>query len=113
MKARVNNFLTTDPYNKRGQIGKVKEIKDDMATLIFEDGTTGQYQTDALEFDGLFDMKKYETQEAFDKLSQYQRRCGSFMYALIDAYFKATTGNRKAILKGFKEDFDVIINSEY
>ncbi|WP_182995296.1 hypothetical protein [Pelobium manganitolerans] len=48
-KVKINPFLTTDPYNKRGQIGEVTECDGEVATVLFEDGITGKYQTDTLE----------------------------------------------------------------
>lgn len=49
---KVNNFLTTDPFNKRGEYGKVIEIDQhyEDITLEFEDGTKGKYELSALEF---------------------------------------------------------------
>lgn len=58
-------------------------------------------------------LEKNETQEAFDKLWNYKNQCGSFFNALIDAYFKASAGNRRKILMSLKEDFDRIINSKF
>lgn len=48
-KVKIDNFLTSDPFNKRGQIGtvtKVEEIDEENAdvTIQFEDGSTGLYQ---------------------------------------------------------------------
>lgn len=45
---QVPNFLTTDPYNKRGESGIVVEQKDDIVRLKFKDGTTGIYSEDCL-----------------------------------------------------------------
>ncbi|MGV4418442.1 hypothetical protein ACQ1QE_04700 [Ornithobacterium rhinotracheale] len=49
MKAKVNNFLTTDPYHKRGEIGEVLEISNGIAKLKFADGVIGFYEIDTLE----------------------------------------------------------------
>lgn len=48
-KVKIDNFLTSDPFNKRGQIGtviNVLEIDEDNAdvSIQFEDGSTGLYQ---------------------------------------------------------------------
>lgn len=40
---RVPLYLTTDPANKRGQIGEVIKTEDSVITLKFDDGTTGMY----------------------------------------------------------------------
>jgi hypothetical protein len=51
---QIDNFLTTDPFNKRGEVGivtKVEEIDEDNAdvTIQFEDGTIGVYQLGTFE----------------------------------------------------------------
>jgi len=51
---QIDNFLTTDPFNKRGEVGivtKVEEIDEDNAdvTIQFEDGTIGKYQLGTFE----------------------------------------------------------------
>ena len=51
---QIDNFLTTDPFNKRGEVGivtKVEEIDEDNAdvTIKFEDGTIGTYQLGTFE----------------------------------------------------------------
>lgn len=51
---QIDNFLTTDPFNKRGKVGivtKVEEIDEDNAdvTIQFEDGTIGVYQLGTFE----------------------------------------------------------------
>jgi hypothetical protein len=51
---QIDNFLTTDPFNKRGKAGivtKVEEIDEDNAdvTIQFEDGTIGVYQLGTFE----------------------------------------------------------------
>ena len=51
---QIDNFLTTDPFNKRGEVGivtKVEEIDEDNAdvTIQFEDGTIGVYQIGTFE----------------------------------------------------------------
>ena len=48
-KVMIDRFLTTDPFNKRGQIGIVINVKvideDDVEiTINFEDGVNGLYQ---------------------------------------------------------------------
>jgi len=56
-KVQIDNFLTSDPFNKRGQIGTVikVEVLDEESfqdfeygsadvTIQFEDGSTGLYQ---------------------------------------------------------------------
>ncbi len=53
-KVQIDNFLTSDPFNKRGQIGTVTnvlEIDEDNAdvTIQFEDGTIGVYQLGTFE----------------------------------------------------------------
>lgn len=53
-KVKIDNFLTTDPFNKRGEVGivtKVEEIDEDNAdvTIQFEDGTIGVYQLGTFE----------------------------------------------------------------
>ena len=44
----VNPVLNYDLLNKRGEKGKIVDIKDDTITLVFEDGKTGKYSDDAL-----------------------------------------------------------------
>lgn len=46
---RVPHNLTTDPNNKRGQVGKVGKTTSDTVHVHFGDGSTGYYQHDALE----------------------------------------------------------------
>ena len=51
---QIDNFLTTDPFKKRGQVGtvtKAEEIDEDNAdvTIQFEDGTIGKYQLGTFE----------------------------------------------------------------
>ena len=51
---QIDNFLTTDPFNKRGEVGivtKVEEIDEDNTdvTIQFEDGTIGTYQLGTFE----------------------------------------------------------------
>lgn len=48
-KVRVNRFLTTDPYGKKGKTGIVIDVEDDYVNIEFADGTTGYYQIDTLE----------------------------------------------------------------
>lgn len=53
-KVKIDNFLTTDPFNKRGQAGtviNVLEIDEDNAdvTIEFEDGSIGCYQLGTFE----------------------------------------------------------------
>ena len=53
-KVQIDNFLTTDPFNKRGEVGivtKVEEIDEDNAdvTIQFEDRTIGVYQLGTFE----------------------------------------------------------------
>ncbi|WP_165764967.1 hypothetical protein [Flavobacterium davisii] len=50
MKAQVLQFLTTDPKNKRGEIGIIIKTneEDEVYTLLFEDGVTGLYSFDAV-----------------------------------------------------------------
>lgn len=48
-KVMIDQFLTTDPFNKRGEIGivtKIKIIDEENAdvTIMFEDGVVGLYQ---------------------------------------------------------------------
>jgi hypothetical protein len=41
--------VTTDPYNRRGQIGTVTTIDaDDVVSIIFPDGQYGMYDEDTL-----------------------------------------------------------------
>jgi hypothetical protein len=40
--------LTTDPFNKRGQIGIVIKIENETLTVEFENLDLGLYQSDAL-----------------------------------------------------------------
>nr|WP_153851169.1 hypothetical protein [Ornithobacterium rhinotracheale] len=54
-------------------------------------------------------MKKYETQEALDRLNAYKRECGSFMRALIEAFFNATPCNRARLVEAFRKEFDEIL----
>lgn len=55
MKISVNRFakvpqhLTTDPANKRGQIGRITDIDGDVITLEFTDNVRGKYLADVLE----------------------------------------------------------------
>ena len=43
-KVTICEFLTTDPFNKRGHTGKIKAInKFNDIDVEFEDGTTGRY----------------------------------------------------------------------
>lgn len=45
----VHPHLTTDPYDKRGERGIIKEFEDDeVAVVEFEDGTIGKYMLNAL-----------------------------------------------------------------
>ena len=53
-KVQIDNFLTTAPFNKRGEVGivtKVEEIDEDNAdvTIQFEDRTIGVYQLGTFE----------------------------------------------------------------
>ena len=53
-KVKIDNFLTTDPFNKRGQTGTVTnvlEIDECNAdvTIQFEDGSTGLYELGTFE----------------------------------------------------------------
>lgn len=46
---KIDNFLTTDPFNKRDEVGVVKEVKiidkeNADFTIEFADHTTGVYQ---------------------------------------------------------------------
>lgn len=48
-KVIIDNFLTTDPFNKRGEVGtitKITEIDEESAdvTIEFQDGIIGLYQ---------------------------------------------------------------------
>lgn len=51
---KIDRFLTTDPYNKRGATGtviSVQEIDEENAdvTILFEDQSTGIYQLGTFE----------------------------------------------------------------
>lgn len=46
-KVRINPELTTDPFNKRGQVGIIKEQTEDESLVRFQDGTLGRYDNDA------------------------------------------------------------------
>lgn len=53
-KVIIDQFLTTDPFNKRGKEGTVIDIKiidEDSAdvTIEFEDGVIGLYQSNTFE----------------------------------------------------------------
>lgn len=48
-RVKVCRFLTSDPYNKRGEWGTVNAIDDDIATVEFSDGVIGYYEFNALE----------------------------------------------------------------
>lgn len=48
-KVKIDQFLTTDPFNKRGENGIVTDIKiidEESAdvTIVFEDGVVGLYE---------------------------------------------------------------------
>lgn len=48
-KVIIDRFLTTDPFNKRGEVGTVTNLKiidEETAdvTIIFEDGVVGLYE---------------------------------------------------------------------
>lgn len=43
---KVPSSLTSDPFGQKGQFGKVISIKDDVITLKFPDGKTGDYDRD-------------------------------------------------------------------
>ncbi|UGU15180.1 hypothetical protein LS482_16025 [Sinomicrobium kalidii] len=48
---KIDPFLTNDPYNKRGETGKVIKIEgseNNVVTVEFSDGTTGLYDILAL-----------------------------------------------------------------
>lgn len=61
-KVQIDNLLTTDPFNKRGQVGTIIEVEvfDEESfkdleygsadvTIQFEDGTIGVYQLGTFE----------------------------------------------------------------
>jgi len=53
-KVKIDNFLTTDPFEKRGEIGTIvgiSEIDEENAdiTIQFEDGVVGMYQLGTFE----------------------------------------------------------------
>ena len=53
-KVIIDRFLTTDPFNKRGEFGIVSDVKiidEDSAevTIKFEDGVIGVYDNDTFE----------------------------------------------------------------
>lgn len=51
MRARVFYDLTTDPVNKRGEIGIITKIDEaeEVYTVLFDDGVIGLYEFDAVE----------------------------------------------------------------
>lgn len=51
IRVKIPYSLTTDPYNKRGEIGTVLKFdeKNDTVTVLFDDGIKGLYQESAVE----------------------------------------------------------------
>ncbi len=47
-KVQVDRFLTSDPYNKKGQTGIITKIEDDIVSVKFSDNTIGLYEDDTL-----------------------------------------------------------------
>jgi hypothetical protein len=41
---KIDPFLDTDPYSKRGEEGIISDFDDEIATIKFDDGITGKYQ---------------------------------------------------------------------
>lgn len=45
---KVDEFLTTDPYEKKGQSGEIIAVENDIVTVEFSDGVIGKYFDNAL-----------------------------------------------------------------
>lgn len=60
--AEVHPQLTTDPYNKRGQVGEIINYhpKEHVVTLKFDDGSQGLYQSTALIYKVDLKLEKIE-----------------------------------------------------